>query len=92
MNPTVEPISLGHLALAFLPVLIVLVIQLRWALPVRSTAYGIVRMLLQLLLVGYVLVYLFESENAWIVCAVIIVMIMVQSKLYNPPDLDFILS
>ena len=66
MNPTVEPISLGHLALAFLPVLIVLVIQIRWALPVRSTAYGIVRMLLQLLLVGYVLVYLFESENAWI--------------------------
>ena len=79
MNPTVEPISLGHLALAFLPVLIVLVIQIRWALPVRSTAYGIVRMLLQLLLVGYVLVYLFESENAWIVCAVIIVMITISS-------------
>jgi len=79
MSPAVEPISLGHLALVFLPVLIVMVIQFRWALPVRSTAYGIVRMLLQLLLVGYVLVYLFESDNAWIVCAVIFVMIMISS-------------
>jgi len=79
MNPAVEPIPLARLALVFVPVLVVLLIQFRWTLPVRSTTYGLGRMLLQLLLVGYVLVYLFDSGNAWIVCAVIFVMIMISS-------------
>mgnify|MGYP001349506964 CR=1 FL=1 len=57
MNPAVEPIPLARLALVFVPVLVVLLIQFRWTLPVRSTTYGLGRMLLQLLLVGYVLVY-----------------------------------
>ena len=63
MNPSVEPIPLARLLLIFIPVLVVILIQWRWSLSARTTIYGITRMLAQLLAVGYVLVFFFETED-----------------------------
>jgi putative ABC transport system permease protein len=65
--------------LLFVPVLIVVVIQIRWALSARTSLYAIGRMLLQLLLIGYVLLFLFESEHVVLVSLVLVVMITVSS-------------
>ena len=79
MDASVEPIPLQRLALLFVPVLIVVVIQICWALSARTSLYAIGRMLLQLLLIGYVLLFLFESEHAVLVSLVLVVMITVSS-------------
>jgi putative ABC transport system permease protein len=63
----------------FVPVFIVVVIQIRWAISARSSVYAIGRMLLQLMLIGYVLLFLFESEHAILVTLVLTVMITVSS-------------
>ena len=79
MEPTVEPILLQRLAVMFVPVFIVVVIQIRWAISARSSVYAIGRMLLQLMLIGYVLLFLFESEHAILVTLVLTVMITISS-------------
>ena len=53
MNVSVDIIPLNRLALALIPVLVVILVQQRWQLPVRPTIYGAARMVAQLLLVGY---------------------------------------
>lgn len=72
-------ISLGNLALAFIPVAVVLVILHKWSSDGKEALFGISRMLVQLLIVGYFLVFLFNAENAWIVLAVLSVMLFVSS-------------
>ena len=79
MNVSVEIIPLNRLALAFIPVLVVVLVQHRWQLPVRPTIYGAARMLAQLLLVGYVLVFLFGTDSSLVVFGVLAMMIMVAS-------------
>ena len=51
-------IELPQLALAFIPVLVVLFIQFSWSLPQKRTLHALIRMLVQLLLVGFFLSYL----------------------------------
>ena len=79
MDSAVEPISLTRLTLMFIPVLVVILIQIRWAMPTRPALYGIGRMLLQLLLIGYILLFLFESEHGIVISLVLVVMIAVAS-------------
>ena len=79
MDPVVNPIPLQRLAVMFIPVLIVVVIQIRWAISARSSIYAICRMLLQLMLIGYVLLFLFRSEHAILISLVLAVMIMISS-------------
>ena len=68
-------ISLSQLAIAFIPVVGVMAILLRWQIGFGTACYGLLRMLGQLLLVGYFLTFIFESENAWLVVGVLAVMI-----------------
>ena len=72
-------IPLINLAISFVPVFIVIAILIRWSLDSRQAIYGTVRMLLQLLLVGYVLVYIFEAESVWIVLLVLSCMLVAAS-------------
>ena len=67
------------MALAFLPVLLVLAIYVHWQLEYKKACYALLRMLLQLLTVGYFLAYLFETEISWVVLAVLLVMIILSS-------------
>jgi len=68
-----------NLALAFIPVCIVIVIQYFWAREYRNAIYGVSRMLVQLLMIGYILTYIFDTDNAWIVLAVLSVMVFAAS-------------
>ena len=79
MGSAVEPISLARLALILIPVAALIVIQWRWSISSRSTLYGIARMLAQLLAVGYVLVFLFETDSALLISGVLFVMIAAAS-------------
>ena len=79
MNGGIIEVSYQGMAYAFLPVLVVLVIMWRWGGEVGTAMHGILRMLVQLFVVGYVLVYIFASDNFWIIVAVVSVMIFVAS-------------
>lgn len=79
MNQTIQIISPFNLALAFVPVLVVLGIMWRWSLQAGHALYAIVRMLIQLLLVGYILTTIFAAEQAWIVTVVMLIMVTAAS-------------
>ncbi len=74
MPDTVIAISLPRLALAFLPVLATLAVFLAWSLDVRHALYGLLRMLVQLLLVGYVLAFIFGADAWWLILLVLLFM------------------
>ena len=79
MNNSVETLSLASLSLAFIPVAVVLVMMCRWSLGPGNALYAVIRMLGQLLLVGYFLGFIFESDSSWIVLAVLAVMVFASS-------------
>ncbi len=79
MDATIETIPLTNLAVTFIPVLLAMFILIKWSLQAGNALYSIVRMLVQLILVGYVLVYIFESNDVWITLAVIAMMIIASS-------------
>jgi putative ABC transport system permease protein len=79
MNSMIPAISIQGLILAFLPAAIVIAIMLRWRSVARTAIYASVRMLVQLLLVGYVLIYIFESDHWPLIAAILIIMLTVSS-------------
>ena len=70
----VEEISLQGLLLGLLPAAIVIGVMIRWSAGAATAVYATGRMLIQLLLIGYVLVYIFEAEHAAIIATELIVM------------------
>ena len=72
-------IGLGNLMMAFLPVSIVVWILYRWTREGPVSVYGLTRMLGQLLVIGYFLTFILESDQLLIVLAVLMVMVMVSS-------------
>lgn len=75
----IQTIPYVNLALAFVPVIIVLVIMWKWNLNYLNSMYAVFRMLVQLLLIGFVLAYIFKADNSPIVIAVLIVMLISSS-------------
>ena len=79
MNESVVAIPWPHLALAFIPVAAVLFIYYRWSMEHGTALYAVLRMLVQLLAIGYVLTYIFEADSAYLVLVVLIVMVTASS-------------
>lgn len=79
MNGGVIEIPVEGLALAFIPAAIVIVILHRWAAGAPTAIYATARMLGQLLLIGFVLVYIFETERPAVILAVLLVMLVAAS-------------
>lgn len=77
MDESVQIIPLSRLALAFVPVAAVLVIIHRWSLGIRTGLVAILRMVSQLLLVGYVLTFVFGSERAAVTVSVVALMLAI---------------
>lgn len=75
----VATITVPRLALAFIPVVVVVFLMWRWSLGVGRSLQAIARMLLQLTLIGYVLVYIFQAESGLIICGVLAVMLVAAS-------------
>ena len=74
MNTPVHSIALTDLALAFIPVVLVIGILFKWSLHAGYALYAISRMLAQLLIIGYFLAYLFAADSAWLIIAVLTLM------------------
>ena len=68
-----------QLAIAFIPVAITLAIFLKWSLGVGNALYAVARMLIQLLLIGYVLAYIFGAEDAGLIIIVLSIMLVASS-------------
>jgi putative ABC transport system permease protein len=67
------------LAIAFIPSAIVIGILYFWSAGAQTTLYATLRMLVQLLLIGYVLVAIFETDSLSIIIAVLAFMLIVAS-------------
>jgi putative ABC transport system permease protein len=72
-------ISWLGLLIAFVPTAIVIGIMVAWRSVVGTAVYATARMLVQLLVIGYVLIYIFETDNWLIIAGVLIVMLTVSS-------------
>jgi len=70
-----SPIPLVNLIVAFAPSVVLLLVMHRWGLSARTALYANVRMLLQLLVVGYVLTYVFETEEPLVIAGVVALMV-----------------
>ncbi len=79
MKASIQMIELVDLSLAFIPALVVLAVLWRWQLNAKTALYGMFRMLLQLLLVGYFLVYIFNNDSSLIVLGVLLLMLLASS-------------
>lgn len=75
----IEPIPFQHLLIMFVPMALVLFIMRSWGLNVGKACYAIIRMLLQLFLIGYALIMIFESDSSLVTLFVLMLMILVSS-------------
>ncbi len=75
----IQNIPLERLAVALIPVGVVLLILNAWSLSVRTSLAAIGRMLLQLMLLGYLLGYIFQTDTSWVVIGLLTVMLVAAS-------------
>ena len=76
---SVTTIPIVSLLLGFLPVLLLIGIMRAWGLNALQAMYANIRMLVQLLLIGYVLTYIFETDEPALVVLVVVFMIAMSS-------------
>ncbi len=79
MNESITAIPFSSLLLVFIPAAVVIGLLHAWSLEWKNTIYAVIRMLVQLLLIGYFLAYIFESSNAVITVGVLSVMVFAAS-------------
>ncbi len=79
MNNTIATIPLLNLLLAFIPVLVTLAILYNWSLKAGHASYAVLRMLVQLLLIGYFLTFIFESHDPGIILIILLIMVLASS-------------
>jgi putative ABC transport system permease protein len=72
-------ITLVDIAVAFIPVLATVIIIGYWSQNAKSALVAISRMLIQLLLIGYVLNFIFEANSQWIILLVLVFMLTAAS-------------
>ncbi len=79
MTQSLQTIPLLNLSLAFIPALLTVGILFKWSLNSTNALYAISRMLVQLLIIGYFLSYIFESDSAGLILIILIVMVVASS-------------
>ena len=72
-------ITLADIAVAFIPVLVTLGIIFYWSDNLKSASIAVLRMLIQLLLIGYVLEFIFNANSQWIIILVLCFMLIAAS-------------
>ena len=75
----IATITVPKLALSFIPVAIVALLMWRWGQGYSRSLQAIARMLLQLTLIGYVLIYIFQTESGLVISGVLTVMLVAAS-------------
>lgn len=77
MNQDIYNISMLNLSWALGLVAVVFFIYLKWSLAPMGVVYAAIRMLLQLISIGFVLLYLFEWQSPYVMSAVLLFMLAV---------------
>jgi putative ABC transport system permease protein len=72
-------ITLVDIAVAFIPVVATVIIIGYWSQSPKSAIVAISRMLIQLLLIGYVLNFIFDANSQWIILLVLMFMLVAAS-------------
>ena len=72
-------IPVTNLLIGFIPVIITLIIMLRWSMSLNKALVSVIRMLVQLLLIGYALNFIFNANSSWIILAVLCLMLLAAS-------------
>ena len=72
-------ITLTDLLVGFVPVVITLIILLQWSISIRSAIIAILRMLLQLILIGYALNFIFGTQSSLLIIAILCLMLIAAS-------------
>ncbi|GAA0403380.1 iron export ABC transporter permease subunit FetB [Cocleimonas flava] len=72
---TISTIPIASLLLVLIPVILVLFIQFSWSLNYKEGIYASLRMLGQLIIVGYLLGYIFSAESYWVILLILVGMI-----------------
>ena len=85
MNTSIYNISLLSLFWVLIPVLVVIVIYMRWTKDKTTIFYALFRMLLQLILIGYVLTYLFDAKSPYLIVIILSVMLIAASVIAMRP-------
>ncbi|MCW8820580.1 MAG: ABC transporter permease [Sulfurovum sp.] len=78
-------ISLLNLFWVMIPVSMVIVIYMRWTQDKVTLFYALFRMLIQLMLIGYVLTYIFDSDSPYLVVFILCVMLIAGSVIAMRP-------
>ena len=68
-------ITLVDIGVAFIPVLVTLIIIFYWSNNIKGASIAVLRMLIQLLLIGYALDFIFNANNQWIIIAALCFMV-----------------
>ncbi|MFQ5563004.1 MAG: ABC transporter permease [Parvularculaceae bacterium] len=72
----IQTIPLARLAFALIPAAGVIVLMQRWRISYGKTLYAFLRMFVQLMIIGYALVYIFAADSGLVVSAVLAVMVV----------------
>lgn len=75
MKEPLPTISFLNLAIGLLPVALVIVLIQKWALDIGTALWAVVRMLVQLLAVGYVLEFIFKTDQPIVILGVLLMMV-----------------
>ena len=74
-----QTIPILELSIVFIPTAFLLIVMFRWQLKAVTGLYANLRMLVQLLLVGYFLTYIFETNQPLVIVLLILLMIAVSA-------------
>ena len=76
---SIETIPFTHLFITFIPVIFVIFLMKMSGLNYQKACYSIVRMLLQLMLIGYALIMIFDSDSSLVILGVLSIMVLASS-------------
>jgi len=79
MNESITFIPFSRLLIIFIPVGLLIFILQSWYLDWKNSLYAIFRMLIQLMIIGYFLTYIFLSDNVFIIFTILISMVFIAS-------------
>ncbi len=85
MNTSIYHIDLLDLLWVMIPVAVVIVIYMRWTQDRTTLFYALGRMLIQLILIGYVLTYIFNSNSSYLIILILSIMLVAASVIALRP-------
>ena len=85
MKNSIYHISMIDLSWMLVPVVIMMFIYFRWTKDKLTIPYALIRMMTQLILIGYVLTYIFNSDSSSLIILVLSVMLIAGSMIALRP-------